>query len=79
MKRIKAIFCILFRHSNILEGCFGYMHCGRCGALLGDTLAGAYKNKDAVVIGHNCDTCRANYKKMGFIDKFLTTKPFKEK
>ncbi len=77
MQKIKAIFCVLFRHSRIVKNCFGYKHCARCGAQVGDSLAGAWNGKDSVIVGHNCETCIANYKKMGFIDKFLTPNPFR--
>jgi hypothetical protein len=76
MKKIKAVFCALFRHSRIVTTCFGYKYCARCGTQVGDSLAGIWDGKDAVLIGHNCETCHNNYNKMGFIDKFLVTNPF---
>jgi hypothetical protein len=73
------MFCIFFGHSNIISNCFGYVYCGRCGEQTRDTLSGYYRNPKAVVIGHNCDTCKANYKKLTWKDKFLTPNPFKKK
>ena len=72
----KSIVCALIGHSNIQEMCFGYVSCGRCGTQVGDTLAGFYQNDDQVVVGHNCETCRENYKKLSWKDKYLCPNPF---
>jgi hypothetical protein len=79
VKKFKAILCILFGHSNIVSTWFGYVYCGRCEEQVGDTLAGSYFAGNVVIIGHNCETCRENYKKMTWWDKFLVPNPFKEK
>lgn len=76
MKKIKAIFCVLFGHSNIQDGFFGYWYCGRCEDQVGDSLGSLYWNANQVVIGHNCDKCRENYRKLSWKDKFLTPNPF---
>lgn len=73
----REIICSLIGHSNILTGCFGYMYCARCEAQVGDTLGGAYTNDRAVIVGHNCETCRANYERMDWRDKWLCPNPFK--
>lgn len=73
MKRFKAVFCALFQHSHITDSCFGYHHCARCGTLLGDSLAGAYKADSNLQCG--CRTCQDNYGSMGFVDKFMVPKP----
>lgn len=78
MSKLKAVICALWGHSNIEDGCFRYFYCGRCGAQKGDTLAGAYENPDVVIIGHNCDQCQANFKRLKWRDKFLVPNPFKE-
>lgn len=70
------IVCALIGHSNILDGCFGYMHCARCSAQVGDTLAGTYTNALAVIVAHDCDICRKNYARMNWRDKFLSPDPF---
>lgn len=67
----KEIVCSLIGHSNIMKACFGYHHCGRCDALVGDSLGGAYQNPEAVYVGHNCETCRKNYKELTWQDTFL--------
>ena len=77
MDKIKAMFCVWFGHSNIIETCWGYVHCARCGDQIGDSLAGCYHNPNAVIVGHNCETCRENYRKLAWKDKFLAPNPFK--
>lgn len=77
VNKLKAMFCALFRHSLIVENYWGYKYCGRCGAYVGDSLVGPWGGENAVVIGHNCDVCRKNYKKMGFVDKFMVPNPSK--
>jgi hypothetical protein len=78
MKKLKKILCVFIGHSNIEDVFWGYHTCGRCGEQLGDSLGGAYQNNRAVIIGHNCGTCRKNYKKLTWRDKLLTPNPFKE-
>lgn len=71
--RLKHIICALFRHSVITKICFGYQHCGRCDALLGDTIAGAF----SVTVGLSCgcEECQSAYASLGLVDKFLVPKP----
>lgn len=71
-----AVVCALIGHSRIQGQCFGYYHCGRCEAQVGDTLGGSYSAEKVVVIGHNCKTCRANYKECGWKDKLYAPDPF---
>lgn len=78
MDIIRKAFCATYGHSNIVENCFRYRYCARCGEQVGDSLGGYYRNPNEVIIGHNCDVCRENYKKMGWKDKFLCPNPFKE-
>ena len=73
----KGIVCQLIGHSNIITTCFGYIHCSRCEAQIGDTLAGCYDNPKSVIVGHNCETCKENYKKLTWRDKYLCPDPFK--
>ena len=76
--KLRKVICALWGHSNIETICFGYHYCGRCKEQIGDSLAGIYENHDAVVVGHNCDICRTNYKKLSWKDKLLAPNPFKE-
>jgi hypothetical protein len=80
LKKIKAvepeddeqrndIACSLIGHSKIVHYCFGEITCARCDDRIGDTLMGAYSAKENVIVGHNCDDCRANYKKLTWRDK----------
>lgn len=73
----RSVVCSLVGHSLIVTACFGYVHCARCDAGVGDQLAGGYANAGkSVRIGHNCSTCRKNYKKLDWRHKFLTPNPF---
>lgn len=78
MSKIKRIICVLWGHSNIQSGFWGYWYCGRCEDQVGDSLGGIYWNENTVVIGHNCNKCQSNYKKLSWKDKLLTPNPFKE-
>ena len=75
----KAIACSLIGHSSIQTACWGYYNCGRCGQQLGDRVGSTYDTRDIVVIGHNCPTCRKNYKKCTWKDKYLVPNPFTKK
>ncbi len=77
-KKIKEIFCILFGHSRIVETCWGYVNCARCGQQLGDQLASYYDTKNNVIMNHNCKTCRKNYKTLTWKDKLFVKNPFGE-
>ena len=75
-KTAKAVVCALVGHSSIVTTCFGYVYCARCGAQTGDSLGGASTTKDNVVVGHNCETCRANFEKLDWRSKFMCDDPF---
>jgi hypothetical protein len=64
VEKVRAHYCVDHGHSNVLTGFFGYIYCARCGAQVGDTLAGAYSNERAVMIGHKCPTCVENAKRL---------------
>ena len=69
------LICSLIGHSRICDSFFGY--CGRCGEQLGDNLGSIdYGNNKAVIIGHNCKTCRKNYKECDWQDKLYVKNPF---
>lgn len=79
MKKLKAIFCVFFGHSRIVDMCFGYVYCGRCRDQIGDTLGSIFPAiKESVIIGHNCPECKKNWKKLTWKDKFLVLNPFKK-
>jgi hypothetical protein len=61
----KAIYCVKHGHSKIVSMSFGYVHCGRCEAQIGDTLGGVFPQMpECALIGHNCQICQANIAKM---------------
>lgn len=71
--------CAIVSHSRIQTLCFGYYSCARCGAQVGDALGSVYPEAaNVVVVGHNCDTCRENYKKLTWKDTLFAPDPFKE-
>lgn len=72
----REIICTLIGHSRIITICFGYVSCARCEHQIGDTLAGMFDTSDCVIVGHNCEACRANYEKLDWTDKYLTPDPF---
>jgi hypothetical protein len=73
--RKAAVACALLGHSRIVTTCFGYVSCARCGEQIGDTLGGCFDLTDCVIVGHGCDTCRANYAKLAWQDTVLTPDP----
>ena len=74
------LICSLIGHSKICTTFFGYRYCGRCGEQLGDSLGSVdFGAKEAVIIGHNCPTCRENYKKCDWKDKLYVKYPFTKK
>ena len=73
----KSTVCALIGHSRIVDGCMGEVYCGRCDTKIADQLMGGYAGaEDSVRIGHNCRTCRSNFRKMTWRDKFLVPNPF---
>jgi hypothetical protein len=74
-----SIICSLIGHSRICTTCFGYRYCGRCGYELGDSLGSVdFGAKNSIIIGHNCETCKENYKKCDWRDKLYVKNPFKK-
>lgn len=72
-----SIICSLIGHSKISTTCFGYRYCARCGEQVGDSLGSIdFGVKEAVIVGHNCDTCKDNFKKCDWRDKLFVRNPF---
>lgn len=67
----RAVVCACIGHSKIVSLFFGYVSCARCEAQIGDTLAGVYDTSDKVVMGHDCDICRANALMLDWTDTFM--------
>lgn len=74
------VVCALIGHSRIQTFCFGYYNCARCGAQMGDNLAGCYPQAaNVVIVGHaggKCPKCHENYEKLGWEDKIFCPDPF---
>ena len=71
------LICSLIGHSKISTTFWGYRYCGRCKTQLGDSLGSIdYGAKDAVIIGHNCKTCKENFEKCNWKDKLYVKYPF---
>lgn len=76
----KKITCALIGHSLVQTTFFGYYYCARCEEQVGDSLVGFYPDAErTVIVGHNCPTCRENYKKLTWKDKIFCPDPFNEK
>jgi hypothetical protein len=79
-KKLASIFCALFRHSHLVTNFIGYKYCARCGAQLGDTLAGtglSVGKGGHFLIGQTCqcDACRASFDSLTWLDRFMCDKP----
>lgn len=72
----KDIVCALIGHSRIQYTCMGYFNCARCGAQVGDPLAGYYDASHVVIVGHDCDVCRKNFETCTWKDTFMADEPF---
>lgn len=74
----KSVLCSLIGHSRIITTFFGYVYCARCEKQIGDTLASVFNEEDTVIVGHNCNQCQKNFKKLTWRDKHLAPDPFEE-
>ena len=74
-EKFTAIFCAVFRHSNIVSTFFGYVYCGRCKDQIGDCLGSVYRNRLVVSVDCDCVECRANLKKATWVDLFMCERP----
>src|SRR6266404_4200137 len=78
MKRFRQkmadIFCAVFRHSHLATNWMGYKDCARCGARMGDTLAGiGLPVPPFYGLGQscNCSKCWESFSSLNWIDTFL--------
>ena len=55
----RSVICSLVGHSKVIETCFGYVHCARCDAQIGDTLCGVFDGDGCVIVDHDCPKCKA--------------------
>lgn len=73
-----SMVCLLMGHSKIVTYCFGYVNCARCDAQIGDTLGSTHDMRSEVIVGHDCEMCRANFARLGWADKLYAPGPFKK-
>jgi hypothetical protein len=75
----KRMLCAKHGHTRVSTIFWGYRHCARCGAQVGDTLGSIDPGREtAVIVGHNCKQCRSNWKKLAPHEKLLIPNPFKK-
>jgi len=60
-KQEAQIYCVKHGHAKFIWSFFDYVHCGRCGEQIGDTLAGIFSGKGYVVVGHDCEECTIGF------------------
>lgn len=78
-KQRNELVCTLIGHSKIQTTFFGDYYCARCGKQVGDSLGSIYQGaEEAVIVGHNCDICQENFKKLTWKDKLYAPDPFKK-
>ena len=75
-KIIPRMICAVFGHSRIQTTFFSYFYCGRCGDQVGDSLVSCYSADEVIIVGHNCEKCHNNYKKLKWHEKLFVKKPF---
>lgn len=74
-KQRNAVVCTLVGHSKVVTTCFGYVHCARCDAQIGDNLGSVFDLTNYVIVGHACDTCKDNYRKLDWKSKLYAVDP----
>ena len=73
------VVCALVGHSRIHEYSFGYIHCARCGAQVGDVLMGDYpdRKEETVIVSHShCATCQRAASAFTWRDRLYAPNPF---
>jgi len=69
----KKIVCSLIGNSSIVDMCFSDIYCARCDEVIGDILRKDYDKSYMVLLGHDCEICNNNAKKLTWEDFFLIT------
>jgi len=72
------IYCVKHGHAMYITQCFGYVHCGRCGTQIGDTLASIFDTRGYLLIGHKCKICNKIRKGLKKFDLKIVEKLEKE-
>lgn len=76
MDKLKKILCVMIGHSKIQVLDWGRFYCARCDDLIADALTQSYDQEGIVIVKHDCDICRENYKSLTWRDKLLASAPF---
>lgn len=66
------IYCVKNGHADYIYKCWGYVHCGRCGQQIGDTLGGVFPCDKIIEVACDaspCKHCDPIYKKLSKMDK----------
>jgi hypothetical protein len=74
----RKVLCARHGHPPVVSLCFGYVHCARCEAQIGDRLGGVFDTSNYCVVGHDCEVCRGVWKKLTPKQRELTPNPFKK-
>ena len=78
-KQKAQIYCVKHNHGGYVWTFFGYVHCGRCGQQIGDTLAGVFDTTNMLLVGHKCKKCSKLKKKLSSLDKKILNRLEKSK
>ena len=74
----QKMVCAMVGHSRLLTQCFGYHHCARCGAQVGDSLGGSFRDVDnkmgLTIINCACEKCSTSYAAFTWKDLFMVSK-----
>jgi hypothetical protein len=63
------IYCVKHGHAKYVTAFMGYVHCGRCGQQIGDSLGGIFDFDGYAVVGHDCPKCDYAKSKLSDFDK----------
>ncbi len=66
------IYCVKHGHALYIYKFWGYVHCGRCGDQIGDTLASCFPCDERIEVACStspCKHCDPIFKKLSKIDK----------
>lgn len=68
------IHCVKNNHARYVSTFFGYVHCGRCGEQIGDTLGGTYPMDKCAIVGcpkppSKCKHCGPIFRSLSKMDK----------
>jgi hypothetical protein len=59
IESVRKMLCLMVGHPPVVEVCFGYQNCARCGEQVGDMLGGPSTLAGKRVVGHDDAECLA--------------------